>query len=225
MLQLVTANDIDTTEDAYLEVIEAKTAALFARGRRIGAVVAERPRAEEEALDGYGRNLGIAFQLVDDMLDYSADQAELGKTVGDDFREGKITLPVMLAYARGDDEERAFWRRTLEELRAGARGSRPRHRADAPPRCAATTPWRAPRHYGAMAASARRLPGRPREAGAMLDARRFLHRARLLKTETTARTGRGSCDLRPAALYTRPLSARCRSVGQLGRALRSVRYR
>jgi octaprenyl-diphosphate synthase len=112
--QLVTANDTDTTEDAYLRVIEAKTAALFRAAAQIGAVVAERPRAEEEALAAYGQALGIAFQLVDDALDYSARQATLGKTVGDDFRDGKITLPVLIAYARGGEAERAFWRRTLE---------------------------------------------------------------------------------------------------------------
>ena len=115
VLQLVTQNDTATTEAQYLQVIEGKTAALFAAATRIGAVVADRPEAEEEALDAYGRSLGTAFQLVDDALDYSAEQERLGKTVGDDFREGKITLPVLLAFARGDEAERAFWRRTLEE--------------------------------------------------------------------------------------------------------------
>src|SRR5690242_6312919 len=97
VLQLVTSNDTETTEESYLAVIQAKTAQLFAAASRIGAVLADRPSAEEQALEAYGRSLGIAFQLVDDMLDYSAEQAELGKTVGDDFREGKITLPVVLA--------------------------------------------------------------------------------------------------------------------------------
>jgi len=114
VLQLVTSNDTDTTEAQYLEVINAKTAALFAAAARIGAVLGERKETEEKALEAYGRNLGIAFQLVDDMLDYSARQAELGKTVGDDFRDGKITLPVVLALKAADDEERGFWRRTLE---------------------------------------------------------------------------------------------------------------
>ena len=114
--QLLTANDTETTRAAYMEVIEAKTAALFAAACEVGAVVAERPDAEAEALSGYGRRLGIAFQLVDDILDYSAKQAELGKTVGDDFHEGKITLPVVLAFQRGDEEEQAFWRRCLEDL-------------------------------------------------------------------------------------------------------------
>jgi octaprenyl-diphosphate synthase len=112
--QLVTANDTATTEAAYLEIIEAKTAALFAAATRIGAVIAERPPAEEEALERFGRNLGIAYQLIDDMLDFSARQSELGKSVGDDFRDGKTTLPILIAFARGDPEERAFWRRTLE---------------------------------------------------------------------------------------------------------------
>jgi len=97
-------------------VIRAKTAQLFAAACRIGAVVADRPRVEEEALETYGMNLGIAFQLIDDVLDFSAEQAMLGKAIGDDFREGKITLPIILAFRRGDDEERVFWRRTLEDL-------------------------------------------------------------------------------------------------------------
>ncbi|MHA1536955.1 MAG: polyprenyl synthetase family protein [Alphaproteobacteria bacterium] len=114
--QLTTANDTETSESAYLEVIRGKTATLFAAACRVGSVVAGRPRAQEEALDNYGLNLGIAFQLVDDVLDYSASQAALGKAIGDDFREGKITLPIILAYRRGDDKERAFWRRTMEEV-------------------------------------------------------------------------------------------------------------
>jgi octaprenyl-diphosphate synthase len=116
VLQLMTANDAETSEAAYLEVIKAKTATLFAAACRVGAVVAERPKAEEDALECYGLNLGIAFQVVDDVLDYTAQQSALGKTVGDDFRDGKVTLPVVLAYLRGDDEERRFWRRTLEDL-------------------------------------------------------------------------------------------------------------
>ena len=82
---------------------------------RVGAVVAGRPRAEEEALESYGMNLGIAFQLVDDVLDYASRAETMGKSVGDDFRDGKITLPVVLAFLRGDEEQRKFWRRTLEE--------------------------------------------------------------------------------------------------------------
>jgi len=114
--QLLTTNDTETSEAQYLEVIQSKTAELFAAASRIGAVVAERPDVKEEALRVYGLNLGIAFQLIDDVLDYSARQHELGKTIGDDFREGKITLPVILAFRRGSDEERTFWKRTLEDL-------------------------------------------------------------------------------------------------------------
>ncbi len=115
VLQLAAAHDTSTTEDAYLEVIIAKTAALFAAAAEVGAVIAQRPRDEQEALESYGKNLGIAFQLVDDALDYSGRQAQMGKSVGDDFREGKITLPVVLSYRRGSKEERSFWKRTLED--------------------------------------------------------------------------------------------------------------
>lgn len=114
--QLITANDTGTSEAAYLQVIGAKTAALFRAACQIGAVVADRPTEEEVALATYGENLGIAFQLVDDALDYSAKQALLGKSVGDDFREGKITLPVLIAFGRSSEAERAFWRRTLERV-------------------------------------------------------------------------------------------------------------
>ena len=114
--QLLTANDVNTSVEDYLSVIGAKTAALFAAACRIGAVVAERPEAEELALETYGQSLGMAFQLVDDVLDYAAVESDLGKTVGDDFREGKLTLPVVLAIARATPKELAFWRRCLEEL-------------------------------------------------------------------------------------------------------------
>jgi octaprenyl-diphosphate synthase len=116
VLQLMTANDPQASEEAYLEVIRSKTATLFAAASRVGAVVADRPKLQEEALESFGMNLGIAFQLIDDVLDYSAKQAQLGKTVGDDFREGKVTLPVILAWRRGSEEERDFWRRTVERL-------------------------------------------------------------------------------------------------------------
>ena len=115
VLQLMTTKDSGTSEQAYLEVVRAKTAELFAAACRIGAIVAGRPASEEEALRTFGLNLGIAFQIVDDVLDYSAEQERLGKTVGDDFREGKLTLPVILAIHRGSEAERAFWKRTLED--------------------------------------------------------------------------------------------------------------
>jgi len=115
VLQLMTANDTTSDEKAYMEVIEAKTAALFAAACRIGAVVAERPESEELALERFGSGFGIAFQLVDDVLDYSALQADLGKAVGDDFRDGKITLPVVLALQKAGNEERTFWQRCMED--------------------------------------------------------------------------------------------------------------
>ena len=114
VLQLTIQNDLSTSEQQYLDVIRGKTAALFAAACEVGAVVADRPAIEQQALSDFGDNLGIAFQLVDDALDYAADQAKLGKTVGDDFREGKITLPVLTAYQAGGPEEREFWVRTIE---------------------------------------------------------------------------------------------------------------
>ena len=117
--QLMTANDANTTEDAYIRVVTAKTATLFAAAAQIGAVIAERPGSEVEALRFYGESLGIAFQLVDDVLDYSAREVVLGKSIGDDFRDGKITLPIVLAFGRGTEEERRFWRRTLENSEQG----------------------------------------------------------------------------------------------------------
>ncbi len=115
--QLTAQRQINTGEDKYLDIIGAKTAALFAAACRIAAVVAERDEETEEALDSYGRNLGIAFQLVDDAIDYASDEATMGKGVGDDFRDGKVTLPVILAYARGDDAAKAFWRAAMEGRR------------------------------------------------------------------------------------------------------------
>ena len=115
--QLTAVRRIDTGEDRYLDIINAKTAALFAAACRIAAVVAERPEAEESALDAYGRNLGIAFQLVDDAIDYTSDAGTMGKDAGDDFREGKMTLPVILAHARGNAEDRKFWKDAVEGRR------------------------------------------------------------------------------------------------------------
>lgn len=117
VLQLTTTSNLATTEDAYLEVIKAKTAALFAAACQISAVVVEGCEKKEEALKSYGMNLGIAFQLIDDALDYSAKQATLGKAIGDDFREGKITLPLILASRRGGHDEEEFWKRTIVKLK------------------------------------------------------------------------------------------------------------
>ncbi len=115
--QLTAQRQISTGEDKYLAIIGAKTASLFAAACRISAVVAERDEAVEEALDSYGRNLGIAFQLVDDAIDYASDAETMGKGVGDDFRDGKVTLPVILAHARGSDSEKTFWREAMEGRR------------------------------------------------------------------------------------------------------------
>jgi octaprenyl-diphosphate synthase len=111
--QLTTQRRIDSDEEQYLSIIAAKTAALFAAACRIAPVVAEASEDAEIALDKYGKYLGIAFQLVDDVLDYGSKQDVMGKGVGDDFRDGKVTLPVILAYARGSDEDRAFWRAAI----------------------------------------------------------------------------------------------------------------
>jgi len=114
VMQLSAAKDTQTSEDDYLAVIRAKTAALFGAAAELGPLLAQRPKPEVTACRGYGFNLGIAFQLIDDALDYGGTSTKLGKNVGDDFREGKITLPVVLAFRRGSQKQREFWRRTLE---------------------------------------------------------------------------------------------------------------
>ncbi len=119
VMQLAAAKNTSTTEDEYLAIINAKTAALFLGAAESGAALAERPAEELAALRCYGKNLGIAFQLIDDALDYGGNAKDLGKSVGDDFREGKITLPVILAYRRGGSDERAFWRRTIVDGEIG----------------------------------------------------------------------------------------------------------
>jgi octaprenyl-diphosphate synthase len=115
VMQLAAAKNTATTEEDYLVIINAKTAALFSAAAEVGAAIANRPEAEQQALRAYGASLGIAFQLVDDALDYAGDSHKLGKSVGDDFREGKITLPIILCYRRGTAEERSFWARTLTD--------------------------------------------------------------------------------------------------------------
>ena len=114
VMQLAAAKNTATTEDEYLAVVRGKTAELFAAASEVGPVIASRPKAEQTASRSFGMNLGIAFQLVDDVLDYGGKATKLGKNTGDDFREGKITLPVVLAFRRGNDVEREFWIRTLE---------------------------------------------------------------------------------------------------------------
>ena len=119
VMQLAAAQNLETTEDEYLAVIRAKTAALFSAAAEVGPIIAGASRSERAAFRSYGTNLGLAFQLIDDALDYGGSSAELGKKVGDDFREGKITLPVVLAYRRGSESERAFWQRALERGEIG----------------------------------------------------------------------------------------------------------
>ena len=114
--QLAGLRDLDVDEPRYLAVVEAKTAELFAAACEVAPVVANRPEAERRALRAYGRALGLAFQLVDDALDYGGTSTVLGKRVGDDFREGKLTLPVIRALATADAEERRFWQRTMHDL-------------------------------------------------------------------------------------------------------------
>jgi octaprenyl-diphosphate synthase len=153
VMQLGAAKNTATTEDEYLAVIRAKTAELFAAACEVGPVLTNRPKAEAAACRSFGMNLGIAFQLVDDALDYGGKSAKLGKNIGDDFREGKITLPVVLSFRRGSESERAFWTRALERGEIGdkdletAVGLMIKHRA------LEDTIKRA-QHYGAIARDA-----------------------------------------------------------------------
>ena len=112
--QLTAQRQVETSEEHYLHIINAKTAALFAAACHVSPVVAEAGEEAEEALEAYGRNLGIAFQLVDDAIDYSSDAETMGKGQGDDFRDGKVTLPVILAYARASGEDRSFWKAAMQ---------------------------------------------------------------------------------------------------------------
>jgi len=111
--QLTAQRQVATDEEQYLTIITAKTAALFAAACRVAPVVAEADEDSELAFESFGKNLGIAFQLTDDVIDYASDAATMGKGVGDDFRDGKMTLPVILAFARGSEADRAFWRSAM----------------------------------------------------------------------------------------------------------------
>jgi octaprenyl-diphosphate synthase len=119
VLQLTAARDLGTTEDTYLKVVRGKTAALFSAASEVGGVIAGASDAQVRALYAYGDALGIAFQIVDDLLDYGGVTAVMGKNTGDDFREGKLTLPVIKAIAAADADERAFWQRVIGEGRQG----------------------------------------------------------------------------------------------------------
>jgi octaprenyl-diphosphate synthase len=156
VMQLSGAKDTETTEEAYLAVIRAKTAALFAAACEVGPILAARPKAEIAACRDYGASLGVAFQLIDDALDYGGSSAKLGKNVGDDFREGKITLPVVLSYRRGSSEERTFWRRTLEKGEI-VEGDLEFALAAMKKRRALEDTVERARHYGAMAIDALEL--------------------------------------------------------------------
>ena len=153
VMQLSAAKDTATTEDAYLQVIRSKTAALFAAACEVGPHLAGKGREQAEACRSYGMNLGVAFQLIDDALDYGGTSAKLGKNVGDDFREGKITLPVVLAFRRGSESEREFWKRTLERAEINDGDLETAHATMRKHRALEDTVERA-KHYGAMARDA-----------------------------------------------------------------------
>jgi octaprenyl-diphosphate synthase len=161
VMQLAAAKNTATTEDEYLSVIRAKTAELFGAACEVGPALGGRPKDEQSACRSFGMNLGVAFQLVDDALDYGGKAAKLGKNVGDDFREGKITLPVVLSFRRGSESERAFWRRALEKGEATAADLEEAIALMAKHRALEDTIQRA-RHYGAIAQDALALfPGSP----------------------------------------------------------------
>lgn len=113
VLQLTAASDLATTEAIYLQVVRGKTAALFSAATQVGGVIADASETQIDALFDYGDALGIAFQIADDLLDYQGDAASIGKNVGDDFRERKLTLPVIKAVAQATSQEREFWERTI----------------------------------------------------------------------------------------------------------------
>ncbi len=172
VLQLSVSKNISTREEEYMTVINAKTAALFSAAAEVGAIVAERSNQEQAALRSYGKNLGLAFQLVDDALDYSGEQAKLGKSVGDDFREGKITLPVVLSCRYSAEEERAFWRRTVQngDMRDG---DLQQAIAYVNASGAIDETIQRARHFGAMACAALAAFPEGAEKAALLDAVEF----------------------------------------------------
>ncbi|MEX4007304.1 polyprenyl synthetase family protein [Neoaquamicrobium sediminum] len=172
VMQLGVAKNLETTEDDYLAVIKAKTAALFSAAAEVGPIVAGASKTDRAALRSYGINLGLAFQLIDDALDYGGDSKNLGKNVGDDFREGKVTLPVILSYRRGSAEEREFWKAAIENDRTDdesldrARGLMTKHGA------IGDTIGRA-RHFGEIARDALAPLRQTPQKQAMLDVINF----------------------------------------------------
>ena len=117
VLQLTAASDLATDESVYLQVVRGKTAALFSAATQVGGIIADAPEPQVQALCGYGDALGVAFQIADDLLDYQGNSAATGKNVGDDFRERKLTLPIIKALGVATASERAFWVRTIEKGR------------------------------------------------------------------------------------------------------------
>ena len=186
VMQLAAAKNTATTEDDYLAVIRGKTAELFAAACEVGPVLAGRSKADLAACRSFGMNLGIAFQLVDDALDYGGKAAKLGKNVGDDFREGKITLPVVLSFRRGNAEERVVLDHGAGKRRGHAGRSRICHRAD-------DAPSRARGHDQARAALRGDGEGCARAVSGLADQAvagrggRFLHRARALDAASSRR--------------------------------------
>ena len=172
VLQLSAAQSMETTEDDYLAVIRGKTAALFSAACEVGPILADTDKPVRDAFRSFGMNLGLAFQLVDDALDYGGSKADLGKNVGDDFHEGKITMPVLLAYRRGSEEEREFWRGAMESDSADAKALAHAQKLLSKHNAIADTVSRA-RHYGEIARDALApLPNSPHK-DALLDVVEF----------------------------------------------------
>ena len=117
VLELSNDKNLEINEDIYFSVVNAKTASLFSAASQVGAISAEASKAEVNALKSFGTNFGMTFQLIDDAIDYSSNQKILGKNIGDDFKEGKITLPIILAYGRSNNKEKVFWKRTISNLK------------------------------------------------------------------------------------------------------------
>ena len=116
VLELANDKNLEINEDLYFDVVNAKTASLFSAACQVGAISADASIGEINALKSFGTNFGMSFQLIDDAIDYSSNKSVLGKNIGDDFKEGKITLPIILAYGRSDEKEKIFWKKTVSEL-------------------------------------------------------------------------------------------------------------
>ena len=116
VLELSNDKNLEINEDLYFNVVNAKTASLFSAASQVGAISARASKAEVNALKSFGTNFGMTFQLVDDAIDYSSNKKILGKNTGDDFKEGKITLPIILAYGRSNEKEKKFWNKTISKL-------------------------------------------------------------------------------------------------------------